>query len=666
MYEPGTVLDGKYEIDSSLGAGGMGDVYLVRHLHLDEKRVVKVLRQDVATDPDHNKRFQREARLATQVKHANVAILYDFAQLPEGSFYMVWEYVDGAEIGRELDTRGVFPIPLAIDLGIQALRGLETIHSVGVIHRDISPDNLMITRDVRGKERVKIIDLGLAKGLAPDPNFEITQVGTFMGKLRYCSPEQADSGKVALDPRSDLYSLALVLYEMICGMPAFEQGDRPAFVFQRLTQNPLSMVGRNPRVSVPRSLDQVLQTALRPDREDRFPNAIRFIEALERVGRSMNDLATREMPITLDARPPAEPIPRSTSELSSVERESLMRRIDAAAHRVRETTKVLDRLSMLIEAGELGEAREAIESLEATNPNARGLPDLRARLEEAEQSEARRRGRRELEQMLSNYIKNKQLPLAELAFDSLVEMDPEHPKREEFAGWMTLLRQELAQDDKVVKTLQSAREALAKGRRRTARRRLETLRKLDSDVAASFEQEMTEAAQREQEDEALEKRRSEFELHLEAGNLAEAEKALEALTALGATKVSLDFARGRLEDLRRQQAVADQVTSLEHRYRERLAVDDYRGAREIALEVENLLPGGDSRRGAMLAEVARLEADAGRRASVVQGERQVADLIAGGEAEKARLALGILLRLDPENRRRADFEARIAALEGER
>ena len=204
--EPGTILDGKYEIVQRLGSGGMGEVYLVRHLHLQELRVIKILRQDLAADSSAQKRFMREARLATQIKHPNVAILYDFASLEDGSFYMVWEHIEGQDVGDRLRHQGPFTVPVAIQLGIQALHGLEAIHSIGVVHRDISPDNLMITQDKKGQPQVKIIDLGLAKTLEPDANYEVTQVGMFMGKLRYCSPEQAGtvSGGEAIDLRSDL------------------------------------------------------------------------------------------------------------------------------------------------------------------------------------------------------------------------------------------------------------------------------------------------------------------------------------------------------------------------------------------------------------------------------------------------------------------------------
>ena len=227
--EIGSVLDGKYEIVERLAAGGMGEVFRVRHVHLHEMRVIKILRQDRAADPSAIQRFSQEARIATQIKHANVAILYDFSRLPDGSFYMVWEHIQGEDVSSWLREKGPFPLQLAVELGIQGLRGLEAIHSAGVIHRDLSPDNLMITRDLKGRHQVKIIDLGLAKNLAtPASNLEITQAGMFMGKLMYCSPEQAGGLKegTAIDHRSDLYSFGAVLYEMIAGLPPFDSENQ--------------------------------------------------------------------------------------------------------------------------------------------------------------------------------------------------------------------------------------------------------------------------------------------------------------------------------------------------------------------------------------------------------------------------------------------------------
>ncbi|MGH9362054.1 MAG: serine/threonine protein kinase, partial [Thermoanaerobaculia bacterium] len=297
--EPGSVLEGKYEIVERLGSGGMGEVYLVRHLHLQELRVVKILRQDLAADPAAQKRFLREARLATQIKHPNVAILHDYSRLGDGAFYTVWEHVQGEEVGARLRREGPFPVQAAIGLAIQALRGLEAIHTTGVIHRDISPDNLMITEDRSGRSRIKIIDLGLAKNLTAHDSggFEITQVGMFMGKLQYCSPEQAGAKGVAeLDRRSDLYSLALVLYEMVTGQPPFESENQAGFIFKRLSEDPLPLTGRNPYVDVPVELDRVVRRALERDRDKRYPDTGTFIQSLERVLQRMSAAETREIP----------------------------------------------------------------------------------------------------------------------------------------------------------------------------------------------------------------------------------------------------------------------------------------------------------------------------------------------------------------------------------
>ena len=227
MREIGTILDNKYEVEKRLGSGGMGEVYRVRHMHLDQERVIKILRADLANDPVALERFQQEARIATRVKHRNVAILYDFSRLADGSFYMVWEYIEGVEVAEKLRREGPLPLRLAIELGIQSLRGLAAIHAMGVIHRDISPDNLMLTEDMHGKTQIKIIDLGLAKAPRSEGSLEITQAGVFMGKLRYCSPEQAGpEGGAALDHRTDLYSMSAVLYEMVTSQPGYPRQFR--------------------------------------------------------------------------------------------------------------------------------------------------------------------------------------------------------------------------------------------------------------------------------------------------------------------------------------------------------------------------------------------------------------------------------------------------------
>ena len=206
-------LDGKYQILSVLGVGGMGEVYKARHIHLDAIRVIKLMRATIANDPESHDRFLREARLATRIQHPNVATLFDFSALPDGSFYMVWEYIEGTDLRKFVMERQFLRPAAAVRLAVQALMGLEAIHRAGIVHRDVSPENLMVTRDEHGLERIKIIDLGVAKQWN-DKADDQTKTGMFIGKFKYCSPEQLgmlDAGQ-RIDGRADLYSFGIVLY----------------------------------------------------------------------------------------------------------------------------------------------------------------------------------------------------------------------------------------------------------------------------------------------------------------------------------------------------------------------------------------------------------------------------------------------------------------------
>src|SRR5437763_1433261 len=147
------LLDGKYQILDRIGVGGMGEIFKVRHIHLNELRVIKVMRPNVAADDQGLQRFLQEARTSTMIKHRNLAMLYDFAQLEDGSYYMVWEFIDGTNIQKWIAQNGPIPARLTVEIAIQALNGLEHLHSMGLIHRDISPENIMLSlekqRDTR-------------------------------------------------------------------------------------------------------------------------------------------------------------------------------------------------------------------------------------------------------------------------------------------------------------------------------------------------------------------------------------------------------------------------------------------------------------------------------------------------------------------------------------
>ncbi|MEO8275768.1 MAG: protein kinase [Thermoanaerobaculia bacterium] len=396
----GTILDGKYEILDRLAAGGMGEIWRARHVHLQELRVIKILRADRATDPHALQRFAQEARIATQIKHPNVAILYDFSRLPDGSFYMVSEHIEGEHVHEWLKARGVFPLPLAVDLGIQTLRGLEAIHAAGVIHRDISPDNMMITRDRRGRYQMKLIDLGLAKNLEANSSLEITQAGIFMGKLMYCSPEQAGAIKDApLDHRSDLYSFAAVLYEMITGKPPFDSENQHGFVFKRLTEPAQPLIGRNPDVRVPHALNELVLRGLEKDRDKRYPDAISFLHALVHIAEQLRQVATQEVDIPAamrNARPPgavSPPAPAesaspprdssrsgSASELSREERIDLLAQIERAARKVSESARLAELAGQAFAAGRYDDAATLVSQLEAVSPRNPAVAQIREQL----------------------------------------------------------------------------------------------------------------------------------------------------------------------------------------------------------------------------------------------------------------------------------------------
>lgn len=672
LREPGSILDGKYEIVQRLGSGGMGEVYLVRHVHLQELRVVKILRQDLAADPSAQKRFMREARLATQIKHPNVAILYDFSTLQDGSFYMVWEHIQGQDVGDRIRRVGPFAVPSAVRLGIQALHGLEAVHAAGVVHRDLSPDNLMITEDKAGNLRMKIIDLGLARTLEADANFEITQVGMFMGKLQYCSPEQASPGGITLDNRSDLYSFGLVLYEMIAGLPPFDSENQHGFIFKRLSEDPLPLRGRNPQIDVPVELDRIVRRALERDRELRFADARAFIAALEQVEHSLAGVQTKEIPkeVLAEARgippPPVAPPPprqRSSSELSKAERIELLAQIEKATRRVQESSGELLRAEAAINAGRLREAEELIGRIEIAAPRTQGLDRLKDRLTQAREREAKILRATETEQVLTSYLQRKQLPLARLALETLLEIQPDHPKRADYEGWIQLLADEAEKAKRAEAALAAGREAIARKDFQAARRELETIARNDAGGkrAEAFNDELERAEHEAKENVEIEQRRKRFEELIAAHRVVDAREELEALSKLDVPRITLDFYREQLAEARAGIQKEEQDAVFAHRYRQAVEDHNWFAAREVAQDLAKAQP-GSPRAASMFAEIERLEAIHRRQQAMEQGVQQVETFIRQGEAAKAELALKILVQMDPENRHRKRLEKAVGGM----
>ncbi|HJT17905.1 MAG TPA: serine/threonine-protein kinase, partial [Thermoanaerobaculia bacterium] len=284
------LIDGKYQILDRLGVGGMGEIFKVRHIHLNELRVIKIMRPNVAADDQGMQRFLQEARTSTMIKHKNLAMLYDFAQLDDGSYYMVWEFIDGTNIQKWIFQNGPMPSRLTVEIAIQALSGLDHLHSMGLIHRDISPENIMLSQDHHGKLLVKVIDFGIAKSLAEGESGQgLTQTGMFLGKLKYASPEQAGYLKEGehLDPRSDLYSFGIVMYEMLAGRAPFQATNPHGYILKHVTEKPVPIHELNPEVTVPPQLEAIVQKSLEKNRASRFATAAEFADALGGIRESI-------------------------------------------------------------------------------------------------------------------------------------------------------------------------------------------------------------------------------------------------------------------------------------------------------------------------------------------------------------------------------------------
>lgn len=305
-----TPIDGKYQILARLGVGGMGEVYKSLHIHLNALRVIKLMRSAIAGDDGANERFLREARLATKIHHPNVATLFDFSTFDDGTHFMVWEYIEGINLHELIDQRGPLSPKYAAKLAIQALLGLDAIHRAGIVHRDISPENLMITRDDELDERVKIIDLGIAKSSGADDN--ATKTGMFVGKWKYCSPEHLGmlpKGE-RIDGRADIYSFGIVLYEMLTGVPPFQADTPHAYLMMHSQQQPKPLRETNPQATVSPELEAVIFRALEKDRTLRFASAREFAQALEQIAPSLSE--------EWGAPPPLPPTAEVTNEATRV------------------------------------------------------------------------------------------------------------------------------------------------------------------------------------------------------------------------------------------------------------------------------------------------------------------------------------------------------------
>jgi serine/threonine-protein kinase len=277
----GSVVADRYLVTDLLGEGGMGKVYLARHVRLPQQAAIKVLRPAMLKDAAAVARFNREAANASRIDHDRVARVYDFGEAADGTVYLAMEYVPGRTLKRLITDTGALEPRRAAGLVRQIAEGLDAAHRLGIVHRDLKPDNIMVVEDGDGAERVKVVDFGIAKALGADDGQGLTQAGYVVGTPEYMSPEQLLGGQI--DARSDVYALAIVAYQCLTGGFPFDSSTPERVMAARLTEPPRTLAHAQPAIAWPPGVQAVLDAGLARDVAQRQPSAGTFARALVEV-----------------------------------------------------------------------------------------------------------------------------------------------------------------------------------------------------------------------------------------------------------------------------------------------------------------------------------------------------------------------------------------------
>ena len=278
------ILNGQFQILQKIGSGGMGSVYKALQPAMNRMVAVKILHPKLANRKDLVSRFRREARAMSHLTHPNTVKVYLYGELEDGSLYIVMEYLDGKNLNQTVRAEGPMSLERGLPILIQACNALEEAHRAGIIHRDLKPENIFLSQQGGMKDYAKVLDFGLAKVTEREMrpgSIILTQEGMVFGTPEFMSPEQAQ-GKT-LTPASDIYSLAVILYEVLTGKLPFDAKNPMEYILLHVTAKPKPINERVPGKTFPPLLWSVLEKALAKKSEDRYASGAEFAHALTAV-----------------------------------------------------------------------------------------------------------------------------------------------------------------------------------------------------------------------------------------------------------------------------------------------------------------------------------------------------------------------------------------------
>jgi serine/threonine-protein kinase len=285
----GSTIAGRFRILGKLGEGGMGAVYKAEHTKMDRMCAIKILGAHMTNDPDALARFTREAQMSSRIDHPHAVTIYDYGETEDGLVYLAMEYIEGETLSTLLRRQGALGLERTVKIARQIGDALAAAHELNIVHRDLKPDNIMVGRKAGNDDFVKVLDFGIAKmAESEDKRHDLTQAGLVIGTPFYMSPEQVSGQK--LDPRSDVYSFALIVYEMLAGSLPFQGENAQAVMISRLTSAPRPLRDANPHI--PEAVEAAVMRALVRDRDARTRTADQFVGDLEDAATGRDRAAT--------------------------------------------------------------------------------------------------------------------------------------------------------------------------------------------------------------------------------------------------------------------------------------------------------------------------------------------------------------------------------------